>query len=261
MRVPLFDLQRALTPLREEELAAVRRVLESGRFVLGPEVEALEKELSDWTGAEVVTVASGTDALVLVLRALGLEPGDAVIVPAFTFMATASAVLWCGGLPAFADVDPEDGLLHEEQVQQAYELCLQRGLMPRAVLAVSLYGQRAPEDLATWGRAVGIPVIEDAAQAFGTAVPSHAPGAFGVATFSFYPTKNLPASGEGGAIATRDPQLAERVRRMRNHGMTRRYHHEILGTNSRLHELQAALLRVRLRHFPGWREERLQLGE
>jgi dTDP-4-amino-4,6-dideoxygalactose transaminase len=248
--VPLFDTRTPLAPLRDELRAAMERVVDGGRFILGPEVEAFERELAAYLDApHAIGVANGTEAITIALRALGVGPGDEVVVPSFTFYASAEAIPPTGARPVFCDVDPETFLVTPETVRAA--------LTPRtkAVVAVHLFGDLAPvEEI----EALGVPVVEDAAQAAGArAAGGRRAGALGtVATFSFYPSKNLGAFGDGGAVVARDAEVAERVRSLRFHGSRDKVTYEEVGYNSRLDELQAAVLRVQLPHLDAWCEGR-----
>ncbi len=254
MSVPLFDTSTALAPLREELRAAIERVLDSERYILGPEVESFEREFAAYCGApHAVGVANGTEAITIALRAMGVGPGDEVVVPSFTFYASAEAIPPTGARPVFCDIDPETYCLTAETVRAA--------LTPRtkAVIAVHLFGNVAP---VAEIEALGVPVLEDAAQAAGSRSPAGRPGALGTAaTFSFFPSKNLGAFGDGGAITTNDPELAERVRVLRFHGSHDKVTYERVGYNSRLDELQAAILRVQLPHLDGWADGRRAAGE
>ena len=254
MPIPLFDTTTPLLALREQLQAAVERVFDSGRFVLGPEVEAFESEFAAYVGARhALGVANGTDALTIALRAIGVGPGDEVVVPSFTFYATAEAIPHTGATPVFCDIDPDTFCVTAETVRAA--------LTPRtkAVIAVHLFGNVAPiREI----EALGVPVLEDAAQAAGSRGSDGRPGALGTAaTFSFYPSKNLPAFGDGGAITTNDAQIAERVRSLHFHGSRDKQHFEMVGYNSRLDALQAAVLRVELPHLDGWARARHAAGE
>ncbi|HEY7967414.1 MAG TPA: DegT/DnrJ/EryC1/StrS family aminotransferase [Solirubrobacteraceae bacterium] len=246
MAIPLFDSRTPLEPLREQLHEALERVLDSGRFILGPEVEAFEREFAQHLGARhAIGVANGTDALTIALRAMGVGPGDEVVVPSFTFYATAEAVPHTGATPIFADIDPATMLITADTVRAV--------LTPRtkAVIAVHLFGNVAPvEEI----EALGVPVLEDAAQAAGSIAPGgRRPGALGTAaTFSFYPSKNLPAFGDAGAISTSDDEVAERARLLRFHGSSDKERFELVGYNSRLDAIQAAILRVLLPHLDGW---------
>lgn len=257
MAVPLLDLRAQYRSIRSEIEAAIADVVESQRFILGPVVERFEAEAAAYLGVpHAVACASGTDALLLVLRALELEPGDEVIVPAFTFFASAGAV-WNAGLrPVFADIEPETFNVDPASVRAAITD------RTRAIMAVHLFGQMADmPELEAIAREYGLALIEDAAQAFG-ARQRHGgvwrmAGTVGTAgCFSFFPSKNLGAFGDGGLVVTGDAALAERVRRLRAHGGLTMYHHEVVGTNSRLDALQAAVLSAKLPHLRGWSEGR-----
>ncbi len=255
--IPILDLTAQYTALQEEIEAAAVRVLRSGHYVLGPEVEALEAELGAMLGlGNVISCASGTDALCLALRALGIGPGDEVLVPAFTFAASAEAAALTGARPVFVDIDPDTFLIDLESCRAAVTD------RTRAVVVVHLFGR--PANVAAMQEAVGpeIAIVEDCAQSFGAKTAGQATGTFGqVASFSFFPSKNLGACGDGGAVTTGDPELAERLRALRNHGSRQPYHHETLGLNSRLDELQAAILRVKLPHITEWNNKRRLLAE
>jgi dTDP-3-amino-3,4,6-trideoxy-alpha-D-glucose transaminase len=245
MTIPLFDTNASLEPLRDVVLERVAEVIRSGRYVLGPEVEAFERELASFLGIRhVIAVANGTDALTIALRARGVERGDEVVVPSFTFYATAEAVVTIGAKPVFCDVDRATRNVSVETVRAA--------LTPRttAIVAVDLFGCPAPVPEL---RELGLPVIEDAAQALGASLRGHRAGALGeVATLSFYPSKNLGCFGDGGAIATDDDELAELARALRFHGSRDKRSFQYVGYNSRLDELQAAVLRVLLPHLDAW---------
>jgi dTDP-4-amino-4,6-dideoxygalactose transaminase len=244
--VPLFDTATPLAPLRAPIDAAIARVLDSGRFILGPELAAFEDEWAAYCGAgHAIGVANGTDALTIALRAMGVGPGDEVVVPSFTFYASAEAIPPTGATPVFCDVDPETFCITADTVRAA--------LTPRtkAVVAVHLFGNLAP---VAEIEALGVPVLEDAAQAAGTTTETEGrPGALGTAaTWSFFPSKNLGAFGDGGAITTRDEQIADRCRMLRFHGSYDKQSFAHVGYNSRLDELQAAILRVQLPHLDAW---------
>jgi dTDP-3-amino-3,4,6-trideoxy-alpha-D-glucose transaminase len=239
--IPLVDVKAQYEPLLPRIREAIEDVLTSGEFILGPNVAAFEREAADYLGVkESVGVANGTDALVLVMDALGIGAGDEVICPAFTFYATAEAIARRGATPVFADVDAGTMNLDPEDVAAR--------ITPRtkAILAVHLFGRPAP--LAELAR-LGVPVIEDAAQAFGSPDVARV----GVAsTFSFYPTKNLFCIGDGGLVSMDDPELADRVRMLRFHGSRDKVDFELIGYNSRLDEIQAAVLRLFLAELDGW---------
>ncbi|HLI59495.1 MAG TPA: DegT/DnrJ/EryC1/StrS family aminotransferase [Solirubrobacteraceae bacterium] len=261
--IPLFDIHSGLEPLRDRLLAAAAATIDSGTFILGPEVEAFESEFARYLGAEhVVGVANGTDALTIALRAMGVGEGDDVVVPSFTFYASAEAIPPTGARPVFCDVDPETMMVTPETVRAA--------LTPatKAVIVVHLFGNVAP---VAEIEALGVPVLEDAAQAAGSLGPDGRPGSLGTAaTFSFFPSKNLGCLGDGGAIATRDSRIAETARALRFHGSRDQVTWEHIGYNSRLDAIQAAFLRVLLTELDGWadarreaaaRYERAGLGE
>jgi dTDP-4-amino-4,6-dideoxygalactose transaminase len=239
--IPLVDVRAQYAPLIPELQQAFADVLDKGQFVFGPNVAAFELEAAAYLGVpETIGVGNGTDALVLVMDAMGIGPGDEVICPAFTFFATAEAIARRGATPVFAEIDPATCNLDPEDVAARITS------RTRAIMPVHLFGRPAPlDDLAT----LGPPLIEDAAQAFGSAeIAGH-----GVAsTFSFYPTKNLFALGDGGLVGVRDPELAERIRMLRFHGSKAKKTFEYVGYNSRLDEIQAAALRIFLRHLDEW---------
>jgi dTDP-4-amino-4,6-dideoxygalactose transaminase len=252
-QIPLFDTATQLQPLRGELDRAAARVLDSGRYILGPEVSAFEAEFADYVGAaHAVGVGNGTDALMIALRALGVGPGDDVVVPSFTFYATAEAVAAIGARPVFCDVDPETFNVTAATVEAA--------LTPNtsAVVAVHLFGLPAPvprlRDLLA---PRGIKLVEDAAQAAGARLDGALAGSLGdAATFSFFPSKNLGAFGDAGMITTSDEQTAAAARLLRHHGTTNKQQHSMIGYNSRLDALQAAMLRVLLPELDGWNAAR-----
>lgn len=252
-QVPLLDLTRQLTPMRDEVLAAVTRVLDSGRYILGPDVASLEAEVASYCGTEHgIACASGTDALLLALRALDVGPGDEVVTPAYSFFASASCASLVGAKPVFCDVEADTYNLDPEKLAAA--------ITPRtkAIIAVHLFGQVANMEavLAVAARR-GIPVIEDAAQSIGAAWKGKRAGQWGVMTcFSFFPSKNFGCAGDGGMLVTDREDLAKRLRRLRGHGAEPKYHHAELGMNSRLDSVQAAILRVKLPRLDGWAEGR-----
>jgi dTDP-3-amino-3,4,6-trideoxy-alpha-D-glucose transaminase len=251
--VALFDTATPLIALRDELRAAIDRVLASERYILGPEVSAFESEFASYCGAKhAVGVANGTDAITIALRAMGVGPGDEVVVPSFTFYASAEAIPPTGASPVFCDVDPDTYCVTAETVRAA--------LTPRtkAVLAVHLFGNVAP---IAEIEALGVPVLEDAAQAAGSISPDGRPGRLGrAATFSFFPSKNLGAFGDGGMITTSDDEVAELARTLRFHGSHDKISYELIGYNSRLDEIQAAILRVQLPHLDALAEGRRRAG-
>ena len=251
--IPQIDLGRQHAALRAELMDATARVLDSCRFILGPEGQALERELAELGGARHgVGTGSGTDALLLALKAVGVGPGDEVITSAFSFVASATTIVMAGAVPVFVDVEPGTFNLDPARVANA--------ITPRtrAIVPVYLYGQMAAMDvLGDLARAHGLAMVADAAQAVGASYAGRAVAAWADATtLSFYPTKNLGACGDGGMVLTTRDDLAERVRLLRDHGAPRRYTHVELGGCSRLDELQAALLRVKLKRLPQWNERR-----
>jgi dTDP-4-amino-4,6-dideoxygalactose transaminase len=255
--VPLLDLGRQYAAIREEILAAVERVCASQHFILGAEVEALERELAAFTGAaQAVGCASGTDALWLALTAVGVHPGDSVITTAFSFFASASAIVRAGGRPVFVDVDPHTLNLDPYQVEA--HLRAEKSGRLRALLPVHLYGQCADMDaLRQLADEFQVAIVEDAAQAIGARWRDARAGSIGaLATFSFYPSKNLSAYGDAGLVTTSHAEFADHMRRLRNHGSPQRYLHEELGWNCRLDAIQAAVLRVKLPHLETWNRKR-----
>ena len=253
-----LDLGLQFEEIRNEIVAAVMRVLESQRFVLGPEVEYLETEICEYVGCRfAVACASGTDALILALLALGIRPGDEVVTTPFTFVATASAITRVGATPVFADIDPQSYNIDPESALRA--------ITPRtrAIIPVHLFGLTAEmQPIVETAEQRGIAVLEDAAQAIGASCAGHTPGTMGrMGCFSFFPSKNLGGAGDGGMITTNDEYCADRLRLLRVHGSRHRYHYEILGMNSRLDALQAAILRVKLRHLGDWTEGRRRNGD
>jgi len=257
VRVPFRELRRETEELRAELTEAHERVLDSGVFVGGPEVESFEEKLAGYCGATAaVGVASGTDALEMSLRAVGVGPGDEVITAANTFVPTVAAIVATGATPVLADVDPETFTLDPESAARA---C---GPRTRALVPVHLYGHCAElRPLLALARDRGLTVVDDAAQALGAEWDGRRVGGLCDATaFSFYPTKNLGALGDGGAVTTNDPELAERVRRLCSYGERTRYDAVEWGRNSRLDSLQAAVLRAKLPHLERWGERRRELA-
>jgi dTDP-4-amino-4,6-dideoxygalactose transaminase len=244
-QIPLVDVRAQYAPLLDELKERIAEVLDSGRFILGPNVRAFEEEAAAYLGVKhAVGVANGTDAIVLALDALGIGEGDEVICPTFTFYATAEAIARRGAAPVFADIDPQTMNLDPSDVSRR----LTR--KTKAIMTVHLFGRPAPlEELAE----LGVPLVEDVAQAFG----ANGTGRTGVvSTYSFFPTKNLFAFGDGGLVSTDDDELAERVRLLRFHGSKAKKEFELVGYNSRLDEIQAAVLRVFLPHLEEWNRSR-----
>ena len=255
--VPLLDLHRQYKTIREEVLAAIERVCSSQQFILGAEVETLESEISTFTGAtEAVGCASGTDALWLALLAVGVKPGDVVITTAFSFFASVNAIVRTGARPLLVDIDPYTLNIDPPQLEAKLGSAPPRRL--RALLPVHLYGQCADMDaLQHLADEFHLPIIEDAAQAIGATWRNRRVGSLGTtAAFSFYPTKNLSAYGDAGLATTGNPELAEHMRRLRNHGASRRYYHDEFGWNCRMDAIQAAVLRLKLAYLEKWNEQR-----
>jgi dTDP-4-amino-4,6-dideoxygalactose transaminase len=254
MRVPLVDLKVQHARIRGEVEAALAEVIEEQRFILGPRVARFEEAFARAVGVDhAIGVASGTDALVLALRALGVGPGHGVVVPAFTFAATAEAVVAVGARPVFADVDPATLTLSPEDFERAVRRGERGGVAVRAAIPVHLFGRCADmTSLRAIARTRAIAVLEDAAQAAGASHAGAFAGALGdAAAFSYFPSKNLGAWGDGGAVTTSNPDVAARVRSLRVHGLEQGEHVRI-GTNSRLDAIQAAVLEVKLRHLGAW---------
>jgi dTDP-4-amino-4,6-dideoxygalactose transaminase len=253
MGIELFDTATSLARLRERIRERLNATVERGIFILGPEVEAFEKEFAEYLGVRhAIGVANGTDAITIALRALGVQQGDDVVVPSFTFYASAEAIVNAGARPVFCDVDPESRNVTVDTVHAV--------LTPRtkAIVAVDLLGVPAPSPAL---RELGLPVLEDAAQAAGASLDGRRAGSLGdVATFSFYPSKNLACFGDGGAITTDDDRIAELTRALRFHGSRDKQTFEYVGYNSRLDELQAAILRVVLPELDAWCDGRRAAG-
>jgi len=253
MSVPLLDLQAQYGPLRDEILAAMTRVADSQRFIMGPEIDALEQELAAMLGIRhAIAVSSGTDALLLALMALDIKAGDEVITPTYSFFATAGCVARVGARPVLVDIDPATFNIDVEQAISAI------GPRTKAIMPVHLFGQSADLDpLLEAASSAGIPIVEDAAQAIAATYhgrPIGGIGAFGC--FSFFPSKNLGAFGDAGLVTTNDDALADRARLLRTHGMRPRYYHHVVGANFRMDALQAAILRVKAPHLNAWTEGR-----
>ena len=253
LTVPLLDLSAQYGPIRNDILAAITRVCDSQRFILGPEVESLERELAAMIGsAHAVAVSSGTDALLVALMALGIGPGDEVITPTYSFFATAGCVSRLGATPVFVDIDPTTFNVSPEAIARAVTP------RTRAILPVHLYGLCADmTPILEMAKRAGVPVIEDAAQAIGARYGERQAGTIGAAgCFSFFPSKNLGAFGDGGLVTTDDPRLAEELRLLRNHGAEPKYFHSRIGGNFRIDALQAAVLRVKAPHLTAWTNAR-----
>ena len=253
MNVPLVDLKAQYGPLRDQLLAAVTRVCDSQRFILGEEVESLEREIARLLEVEhAIGVSSGTDALLLALMALGIGPGDEVITTTLSFFATAGSSVRLGARPVLVDVDPVTLNIDPSMIAAAVTP------RTRAILPVHLFGLSADLDpILAEARRAGVPVVEDAAQAIGSLYKGRPLGGFGAfGCFSFFPTKNLGAFGDAGLLVTNDAALATRAKLLRNHGMDPKYYHAVIGGNFRMDALQAAVLRVKAPHLPAWNEAR-----
>ena len=244
--VPLLDVPRGNAPHRNEILAAITNVVDSGRFLFGPDVQQLEAECARWSGTDYgVGCASGSDALLLALMALDIEPGDEVICPSFTFFATASAITRLGATPVFIDIDPVTFNMDPALIESAITS------NTKAIIPVHLFGQCADMPaIMDICNARGVVVIEDAAQAIGAGIDGQQAGSWGhVGCISFYPTKNLGGFGDGGMLVTNDADFEDRLRLFAGHGMRPRYHHQVIGINSRLDSIQAAALNVKMKHL------------
>jgi dTDP-4-amino-4,6-dideoxygalactose transaminase len=247
--VPLLDLKAQYATIRNEVRAAIDRILESQYFILGPEVEALEREVAAYSQcAYGIGVSSGTDALLVALMAINLKPGDEVLTTPYTFFATAGVVIRLGAKPVFVDIDPHTYNIDPTGIESRITE------RTRAIIPVHLYGQMADMDpLMAVAQRHNLYVIEDAAQAIGAEYKGRRAGSIGhLSCFSFFPSKNLGGVGDGGMVTTNDPDLADRVRLLRNHGYRPKYYNKVVGGNFRLDALQAAVLRVKLKYLDGW---------
>lgn len=258
MKVPLLDLKRQYQAIKPEIDTAIQKVLDHGMFIMGPEVKSLEEQLANYCGSKYgIGVASGTDALLLSLRALGVSPGDEVVTSTFSFFATAGVISRLGAKPVFVDIDSKTFNMNVERTKDA--------VTPRTkvIMPVHLYGQMADMDeIMEVADRRGIAVVEDAAQAIGAKYKGKQAGQFGTtACFSFFPSKNLGAYGDGGFIVTNDEGLAELIKRLRVHGSKPKYYHSVIGYNSRLDTLQAAVLSVKLKYLPEWHAARREKAE
>ena len=267
MQVPLLDLSKQLSPLRDEIIEAVTEVIDSTSYILGPRVEKLEGEIAAYCGRGFgIGVASGTDALLAALMALGVGPGDLVLTTPYSFFATMGCIVRLGASPLFVDIDPESFNIDPDRIAEALAEDQARTARIKAILPVHLYGQCADmERIMALADNYNIPVLEDAAQAIGAACPLtengetvwRRAGTMGVAgCFSFFPSKNLGGMGDGGMVITREESLAELVRIIRVHGGAPKYHHDIIGGNFRLDPIQAVILSIKLPHLDGWHQAR-----
>lgn len=257
MEIPLTDMRFIYAQLGEEINEAVREVLSGGRYILGPNVEKLEQEVAEYCGTGFgIGVASGTDALILSLLAGEVGPGDEVITTPFTFFATAGAIARVGAVPVFVDIDPHTFIIDAAQIRARITT------RTRAIVPVHLFGQMADmEQINKVAAEYGLLVVEDACQAIGAGQRGRKAGSLGhLGCFSFFPTKNLGGCGDGGMVVTSDPGLAEKIHLLRAHGSTGKYYHRMVGYNSRLDEIQAAIIRIKLGHLERWTEERRNLA-
>ncbi|MBA4495986.1 DegT/DnrJ/EryC1/StrS family aminotransferase [Paenactinomyces guangxiensis] len=252
-QIPLIDLQAQYKTIREEVRKAVDNVLDGGKYILGPEVKALEEEIAAYCGVKyAIGVANGTDALLLALDAAGIGAGDEVITTPFTFFATAEVVSQLGAIPVFVDIDPKTYNIDVDQIKEKINS------KTKAIIPVHIFGQPANMDeIMAIANEHNLFVLEDAAQALGSEYKGRKVGSLGhAATFSFFPTKNLGGYGDGGMVVTNDEELAKKIRILRVHGSNPKYYHSMIGYNSRLDELQAAILRVKLRYLDEWNQGR-----
>ena len=253
--VALLDLKRQYETIKDEIADALKRVCDSGAFVLGPEVKSLEQNIAQYSQTEhAVGCASGSDALILTLMAINVGPGDEVLVPSFTFFATASAVSLLGATPVFVDIEPASYNMDPDDAARKITS------KTKAIVPVHLFGQMAEMGhINALAHQHNLTVIEDAAQAIGAELDGRRAGSWGdMGAFSFYPTKNLGGAGDGGLVTTRDEQLAKRLRLLHVHGMDPRYYHSVIGINSRLDSFQAAIINVKLKYLEGWTMMRIQ---
>jgi len=253
MQIPLIDLSAQYLSIREEINEAIQQVLVDGQYIMGPNVKELEREIANYTGTRfAVGVGNGTDALVLVLKALGIGPGDEVITTPFTFFASAEGISQVGAVPVFVDIDPKTYCMNIDLIREKISS------RTKAIIPVHLFGHPVDmEPLMEIARQYGIKIIEDACQAIGALYHGQPVGSFGdAACFSFFPTKNLGGYGDGGMVVTNNEELYEKIKLLRVHGSYKKYHHSFVGYNSRMDELQAAILRVKFRYLEEWTEKR-----
>ncbi|MFI5304793.1 MAG: DegT/DnrJ/EryC1/StrS family aminotransferase [Nitrospiria bacterium] len=255
MKVPLLDLKIQYQTIKKEVLPVIEEICENQGFILGPKVESFEKKVSEYLGVPYsIGVASGTDAILLSLMAIDIQPGDEVITSPYTFFATGGSISRLGGIPKFVDIRPDTFNLDEKQIASTVNA------RTKAIIPVHLYGQAAEMDtISKIGEKSGIPVIEDAAQAIGAEYKNKKVGTIGTfGCFSFFPSKNLGGFGDGGMVTTAQPELSEKIRSLRVHGSLRRYYHDEIGCNSRLDALQAGILEVKLKYLDQWSKKRQQ---
>jgi len=256
--IPFIDLKREYAEIKEEIIQAISKVLESGQFILGEELEKFEKEFSNYIGVKYgVGVNSGSDALFLALRALGIGKGDEVITVSHTFTSTADAIVRNCARPVFVDIEADTYCMDVTKIEEKITD------KTKAIIPVHIYGHPVDMDpVMEIAESYGLYVVEDACQAHGAEYKGKKVGSIGdIGCFSFYPTKNLGGYGDGGMIVTNDEELADKLRMLRNYGSRTKYHHEFLGVNSRLDEIQAAILRVKLKHLDGWNKRRREIAK
>ncbi len=255
MTIPMVDLKGQYESLKSEIDSAIIEALGETRFILGPNVQAFDREAAEYLGVgHAISCASGTDALHLALLAAGIEAGDEVITSAFTFIATAEAIRYIGATPVFVDIQPDSFNLDPHKIRDAITE------RTRAILPVHLFGQPADMDeITAIAEEFNLLVVEDCAQSFGSRYRDRVTGSIGaVGAFSFFPSKNLGCYGDGGMVTTNDDAIASRIRMLRNHGSSQQYHHDVIGYNSRLDELQAVILRIKLKHIDDYNSQRLR---
>jgi dTDP-4-amino-4,6-dideoxygalactose transaminase len=257
MNIPMVDLKGQYESLRHEIDDAILQSLSETRFILGPNVQAFDQEAADYLGARhAISCASGTDALHLGLLAAGIKPGDEIITSAFTFIATGEAISYIGAIPVFVDIQADSLNIDADKVRAAITS------KTRAILPVHLFGQPADmNEIQAISDEFGLLVIEDCAQSFGSRYQDKMTGTIGkVGAFSFFPSKNLGCYGDGGMITTNDDEVAAQIKLLRNHGSSQQYHHDVIGYNSRLDELQAVILRIKLKHIDDYNQRRLEIA-
>jgi dTDP-4-amino-4,6-dideoxygalactose transaminase len=258
MKIPMVDLKGQYETLKSEIDSAILQALGETRYILGPNVQAFDQEAAQYLGVKhAISCASGTDALHLALLAAGIQAGDEIITSAFTFIATAEAIRYLGAVPVFVDIEAHNFNIDPEKIRAA--------ITPRtrAILPVHLFGQPANmEEIMALAGEFELLVVEDCAQSFGSRYRGKMTGSFGnVGAFSFFPSKNLGCFGDGGLITTDDDEIAAQVKMLRNHGSSQQYHHDVIGYNSRLDELQAVILRIKLKHIDDYNRQRLRVAE
>ncbi len=258
MQIPMVDLKGQYESLKDEIDSAMLQALGETRFILGPNVQAFEQESAVYLGVKhAVTCASGTDALHLALRAAGIGPGDEVITTAFTFIATAEAIRYVGATPVFVDIQPDSLNIDPDKIKAAITE------KTTAIIPVHIFGQPADmNEIMTIAREHELKVIEDCAQSFGSRYQGHMTGSMGeLGAYSFFPSKNLGCYGDGGLVTTNSDELGQQLKIYRNHGSSKQYHHDVIGYNSRLDELQAVILRIKLKHIDDYNQNRLRVAK